>query len=214
VSKLRVHAFAVSVDGYGAGADQSLETPLGRGAAGLHEWMFATRTMHAILGRPGGETGIDEDFTARGFANVGAWIMGRNMFGPIRGRWPDERWRGWWGENPPFHTPVFVLTQHPRARLQMAGDNVFHFITDGIHSALQQARHAANGKDIRLGGGVATLRQYLNARLVDEMHVAIAPVLLGRGEALFAGMDLPALGYRCIRQVPGDKVTHLVITRD
>jgi dihydrofolate reductase len=213
MSRLRVHAFAVSVDGYGAGPGQGLDSPLGRGGAALHDWMFATRTMHAILGRPGRETGIDEDFTARGFENIGAWIMGRNMFGPMRGAWPDERWRGWWGENPPFHAPVFVLTHHRRPPVAMAGGNSFRFVTEGVHSALQQARTAAHGQDIRLGGGVETVRQYLNAQLVDEMHVALAPVLLGNGEPFLTGIDLPSLGYRCVRQVPGERATHVVIAR-
>jgi dihydrofolate reductase len=219
MSKLRVQSFTLSVDGYGAGPDQSLEEPLGKGGVALHEWMFATRTAQRImsgspaLGKASGETGIDDDFAARGFDNVGAWIIGRNMFGPVRGPWPDESWRGWWGENPPYHTPVFVLTHHARTPLEMAGGTTFYFVTDGIESALRQARSAAKSRDVRLGGGVSTLRQYLTAHLIDELHLALSSVLLGCGESLFAGLDLPRLGYRCARQVPGERATHIVLTR-
>lgn len=214
MSKLRVHCFTLSLDGYGAGPHQSREAPLGRGAMALHEWMFATRTARKMFGQEGGETGVDDDFTARGFENVGAWVLGRNMFGPIRGAWPDESWRGWWGESPPYHTPVFVLTHHARKPLEMQGGTAFHFVTDGIESALRQARAAANGQDVRLGGGVHTIREYLMAGLIDEMHLVISPVLLGRGESLFAGLDLTRLGYRCSRHVPGVRATHLVLTRE
>lgn len=218
--KLRVHAFSVSVDGYGAGPDQSLDHPLGVGGGALHAWAFATRTFRAMHGRAmhgpagGGSTGVDDDFIARGFAHVGAWILGRHMFGPVRGPWPDERWRGWWGEEPPYHAPVFVLTHHPRSPLAMAGGTTFHFVTDGIHAALERATAAAGGLDVRLGGGVATVRQYLEARLVDEMHVAVTPRLLGSGEHLWAGLDLPALGYRCAEHVASPGATHVVLTRD
>jgi len=217
MSKLRVHCFALSVDGYGAGPDQCRDAPLGKGGRALHEWMFATRTARRVIsgspafGEDSGETGVDDDFAARGFENVGAWIIGRNMFGPIRGPWPDESWRGWWGENPPYHTPVFVLTHYPRRPLEMEGGTTFHFVTDGIESALRQARAAAGAKEVRVGGGVSTLRQYLTAALIDEMHLAISPVLLGAGESLFTGLDLPALGYRCARVVPGVRATHVVI---
>jgi dihydrofolate reductase len=213
MSKLRVQSFTVSVDGYGAGPAQSLAAPLGEGARSLHEWMFATRTARRMFGQEGGEAGVDDDFVARGFENIGAWILGRNMFGPIRGPWTDESWRGWWGESPPYHTPVFVLTNHPRRPLEMAGGTTFHFVTEGIESALRQAQVAANGRDVRLGGGVRTIRQYLEARLIDELHLVISPVLLGSGESLFAGIDLPLLGYRCLRHVPGARAMHVVLDR-
>jgi dihydrofolate reductase len=212
--KLRVESFTVSLDGYGAGPNQSLEHPLGGGGESLHEWAFATRTFQKqVLGSEGGTTGIDDDFAARGFHNIGAWILGRNMFGPIRGPWPDEKWRGWWGDNPPYHTPVFVLTHHARASISMDGDTTFHFVTDGIDRALERARDAANGLDVRLGGGVATIRQYLRARLIDEIHIAIAPILLGSGESLFADLDLPSLGYECVEHVATQRATHVVIRR-
>lgn len=213
MSKLSVRCFALSLDGYGAGPDQSLSDPLGRGGLALHEWMFATRTARKMFGREGGETGVDDDFVAKGFENVGAWILGRNMFGPIRGAWPDESWRGWWGESPPYHTPVFVLTRHARKPLEMEGGTTFHFVTDGIESALRQAGSAASGRDIRLGGGARTIRQYLTAGLVDDLHLVISPVLLGCGEPLLAGIDLPRLGYRCVHHVPGARATHVVLTR-
>ncbi|MGH8318809.1 MAG: dihydrofolate reductase family protein [Steroidobacteraceae bacterium] len=214
MSKLRVNSFAVSLDGYGAGPSQNLGAPLGEGGIALHEWMFATRTGRQMFAQEGGETGVDDDFAARGFEKVGAWIIGRNMFGPVRGPWPDESWRGWWGKNPPYHTPVFVLTHHPRKPLEMEGGTTFHFVTDGIESALRQARSAANGQDVRLGGGVSTLRQFLTARLIDEIHLAISPMLLGAGEALFAGLDLPRLGYRCTRHVAGARATHILLAKE
>jgi dihydrofolate reductase len=214
MSKLRVQAFGLSVDGYGAGPNQSLENPLGMGGLAMFEWIFATRTAaQRMLRTEGGETGIDDDFAARSFANVGAWILGRNMFGPVRGPWPDESWRGWWGDDPPYHTPVFVLTHHPRRPLTMQGGTTFHFVTDGIESALRQAREAAGGQDVRVGGGVSTVRQYLQARLIDEVHVAIAPVVLGSGEALFSGIDLLKLGYRCTGHTPTARATHVLLTR-
>jgi len=214
MSKLRVNCFAISLDGYGAGPGQDLENPLGVGGIALHEWFFPTRTFQAMFGKGDGTTGIDDDFAARGFENIGAAIMGRNMFGPVRGPWPDETWKGWWGDNPPYHVPVFVLTQHARAPVAMAGGTTFHFVTDGIQAALARAREAAAGKDIRLSGGVATIRQYLQAGLVDEMHIAISPVLLGTGEHLLSGIDLPKLGYQRADHVPSANATHIVLKRN
>jgi dihydrofolate reductase len=211
--KLRVHGFSISVDGYGAGPDQNLDNPLGVGGLALHEWAFATRTFRQMFGGDGGTTSIDDDFAARGFANIGAWIMGRNMFGPIRGPWPGDSWKGWWGDKPPYHTPVFVLTNHPRASVPMNGGTTFHFVTDGIHAALERASEAANGQDVRLGGGVATIRQYLRAGLIDEMHLVISPILLGSGEPLLAGIDAAKLGYQCSEHVPTTNATHVVLTR-
>ena len=213
MSKLRVQNFSISIDGFGAGPNQSLENPLGIGGLALHNWVFPTRTFQQMFGNGGGTTGIDNDFAARGFSNIGTWILGRNMFGPIRGPWPDTNWKGWWGDNPPYHTPVFVLTNHARESIVMDGGTTFHFVTDGIHSALERATEAANGLDIRLGGGVATIRQYLRAGLVDEMHAAIAPVLLGSGESLFADIDMPSLGYRCVEHVPTQNATHVVLKK-
>jgi dihydrofolate reductase len=213
MSKLRIHAFSISLDGYGAGPDQSLDDPLGVGGEHLHKWAVATRTIQKMFGKGEGATGTDDDFVARGFDNIGAWILGRNMFGPIRGAWPDEAWKGWWGDNPPYHCPVFVLTHHARAPLTMAGGTTFHFVTDGIHAALQRATEAAKGQDIRLGGGVATIRQYLRSGLVDEMHLAIAPTLLGAGEHLFSGIDVLKLGYRCTEHVPAEAATHIVLAK-
>jgi dihydrofolate reductase len=213
MSKLRVHAFSVSLDGYGAGPGQDRTNPLGVGGEELHKWAVATRTFRQMFGREGGSTGIDDQMVARGFENIGSWIIGRNMFGPIRGDWPDDSWKGWWGDNPPYHCQVFVLTKHPRASFTMEGDTTFHFVTDGIHAALERAKEAANGKDVRVGGGVATIRRYLGEGLIDEMHIAIAPVLLGSGEHLLAGIDLPRLGYRCAEHTPTPDVTHVVMTR-
>jgi dihydrofolate reductase len=213
MSKLRVHAFTMSLDGYGAGPNQDLDNPLGVGGVALHEWAFATRTFRQMFGSGGGTTGIDDDLAARGFTNIGAWIMGRNMFGPIRGPWPDDAWKGWWGDSPPYHTPVFVLTNHPRTSITMNGGTSFHFVTDGIHAALKRAAEAANDQDIRLGGGVATIRQYLRARLVDEMHLAISPVLLGSGEHLLVDIDTLKLGYQCTEYTPTKNATHVVLTK-
>jgi dihydrofolate reductase len=210
---VRVHAFAISLDGYGAGPDQSLDNPLGKGGTAMHAWFYPTRTFQRMFGKGDGTTGIDDRFAARGFENIGAWVLGRNMFGPVRGPWPDETWRGWWGENPPYHVPAFVLTHHVRPPLEMEGGTVFHFVTDGIEAALARAKEAAGDRDVRIGGGVATIRQYLDARLIDQMHVVAAPVLLGGGEPLFAGMDLPALGYEVTEHVPTDKATHVVISK-
>ena len=213
MSKLRVHAFSVSADGFGAGSGQDLEHPLGVGGMALHEWVFATRTFLAMHGKEGGANGVDDDFAARGFAGIGAWILGRNMFGPVRGPWPDDAWKGWWGETPPYHVPVFVLTHHARAPITMLGGTVFHFVTGGIHEALERAKDAAGDKDVRLGGGAATIRQYLEARLIDAMHVAVAPVVLGSGEPLFAGIDLPRLGYQVTERATTAAAMHLVLTR-
>jgi dihydrofolate reductase len=215
MSKVRVAAFSVSLDGYGAGPDQSLENPLGVGGFGLHEWAFATRTFRAMFGQDGGAAGTDDDdFAARSFQGVGAWILGRNMFAPSRGDWPDDGWKGWWGENPSYHCPVFVLTHHAREAIPMEGGTTFHFVTDGIAAALERAKAAANGGDVRIGGGAATVRQYLQAGLVDEMHFAVSPVLLGGGEALFTGLDLPKLGYRVGEHVQTAKATHVVLVKD
>jgi dihydrofolate reductase len=214
MSKLRVEGFTISLDGFGAGPNQDLDHPLGVGGTSLHGWAFATRTFQQrLFGGDGGETGLDDDYAARGFHNIGAWILGRNMFGPIRGHWPDERWRGWWGENPVYHAQVFVLTNHPRAPLVMDGGTTFHFVTEGITVALERAREAAMGKDIRLGGGVNVIQQYLRQRLIDEMHIAIAPVLLGSGERLFEGIDLPALGYACTGHEASSRATHVLLSR-
>ena len=213
MARLRVQCFALSLDGYGAGPEQSLQNPLGIGGMALHEWVFPTRTFQTMFGKEGGTTGPDDDFAARGIANLGAWILGRNMFGPVRGPWPDEAWKGWWGDNPPYHVPVFVLTHYPRPSITMAGGTTFHFITDGIEAALKRAFEAAGGKDVRLGGGVATIRDYLRAGLIDEMHLAIAPVLLGSGEHLLGGIDLVKLGYACSEHVPTPNATHVVLTR-
>jgi dihydrofolate reductase len=216
MSKLVVRAFALSVDGFGAGPDQSLQDPLGVGGMGLHRWMLHTRTfnaLHGVGGHGGGDTGIDDDWARRSFEGIGAWILGRNMFGPVRGPWPDESWRGWWGDEPPYHVPVFVLTHHARPSLEMKGGTVFHFVTGGIDEALQRARAAAGARDVRIGGGVATVRQYLQGGRVDELHLVQSPVLLGRGEALFAGIDLAALGFRCVRHQASELAQHVLLRR-
>lgn len=214
MTRVRIESFTISLDGYGAGAQQSLENPLGLGGTELHQWLFPTRTFQRMLfGQDSGSTGIDDDFAARGFRNVGAWVLGRNMFGPIRGPWTDLEWKGWWGDEPPYHVPVFVLTNHARPPLAMAGDTTFHFVTGGIHEALTRAREAAGEKDVRIGGGVQTLQQFLREGLIDELHIAIAPVLLGRGERFFEGVDLRALGYACVQTQATDKATHVVLRR-
>ena len=213
MARLLAYGFSISLDGYGAGPNQSLENPLGVGGLGLHDWLVHTRTFKRTHGGEGGDTGLDEDFAARGVAGIGAWILGRNMFGPIRGPWPDESWRGWWGKNPPYHTPVFVLTHHRRQPLEMEGGTVFSFVTEGIHAALERARSAAGHQDVRLGGGVAAVRQYLQGGLIDEMHLAVSPILLGSGEHLLVGLDLLALGYRCTEYASSAKAAHYVITR-
>ena len=212
--KLRVQSFAISLDGYGAGPSQSLQNPLGVRGPEMMEWFFPTRFFRKMhVAADDGETGTDNAMAEQGFANLGAWILGRNMFGPVRGPWPDESWRGWWGEEPPYHTPVFVLTHHARAPLKMKGGTEFRFVTDGIHAALEQARAAAAGRDVRLGGGVSTVRQYLQARLIDELHLAIRPVLMGSGEPLWQGIDLHALGYECARHVAGERALHVFLRK-
>jgi dihydrofolate reductase len=213
MSRLLVRSFAVSLDGFGAGPNQSLENPLGERGPELMEWFFHSQFWNRMHGKDGGETGVDNSIAEQGFDNLGAWILGRNMFGPVRGPWPDDSWKGWWGEEPPYHVPVFVLTHHTRAPLTMKGGTTFYFVTDGIESALAQAREAANGHDIRLGGGVATVREYLRARLIDELHLAVRPVLLGSGEALFSGLDWRTLGYECTKSVAGERAMHVFMSR-
>jgi len=214
VPKLCVRSFAVSIDGYGAGPGQDLQNPLGVRGPELMEWFFQTRAWRSMHGEQGGETGVDNGMAEQGFQGIGAWILGRNMFGPVRGPWPDESWKGWWGDETPYHTPVFVLTHYPRAPLRMAGGTEFHFITSGIHAALEQARAAARGGDVRVGGGVATIRQYLQAGLIDELHLVLRPVLMGSGEQLLQDIDMHALGYRCSRSIAGERATHLFLRRD
>jgi dihydrofolate reductase len=214
MSKLLVRSFAVSLDGFGAGPRQDLQNPLGVGGPEMMEWFFHTRMWRAMHGQGGGESGVDNGVAEQGFDNLGAWILGRNMFGPVRGPWPDDSWKGWWGEEPPYHVPVFVLTHHARAPLRMKGGTEFRFVTEGIHAALEQARAAAGGRDIRLGGGVATLREYLSARLIDELHLAVRPVLLGSGEHLMGGLDLRALGYACEKHVAGERAMHVFLRRN
>lgn len=211
--RVRIAGFTVSADGFGAGPDQSLEAPLGVGGEGLHGWLVGTRTFRGMIGESGGTDGQDERYAAASMAGFGAFILGRNMFGHQRGAWPDDGWRGWWGDDPPYHTPTFVLTHHPHPPIEMDGGTVFHFVTQGIHVALERAREVAGDRDVRILGGVSTLRQYLRAGLVDELHLAVAPVLLGRGEALFPGLDLPSLGFRVVEHVPTDLASHLVLRR-
>jgi dihydrofolate reductase len=213
MTRLRVQSFSISIDGYGAGPDQALDHPIGVGGLAMHSWARETRTFQRMHGGEGGSVGVDDDFAARGFANVGAWILGRNMFGPVRGPWRGDEWNGWWGANPPYHVPVFVLTHHARPSLTMEGGTVFHFVTDGIADALERATRAAGEKDVRLGGGVATIRQYLRAGLVDELHLAITPVILGRGEHLLSGIDLFSLGFECTEHVATPRVTHVLLTK-
>ena len=214
MTRVRVDCFTISLDGYGAGPRQDLQHPLGVGGEDLHQWMMPTRTIQQTLfGKEGGTTGVDDDFAARGFQNVGAWILGRNMFSPDRGPWVDMNWKGWWGDNPPYHVPAFILTHHARPSIAMEGGTTFHFVTGGIHEALDRARDAAGARDVRIGGGARTIRQYLRERLIDDLHVAISPVLLGTGESLWHGVDLRALGYECAECVPSGKATHVVLRR-
>lgn len=213
MSKVKVASFGLSIDGFSAGPRQSRDDPLGVGGTSLMNWFFPTRTFQQMHGGGGGDGGVDDDFAARGFANVGAWILGRNMFGPVRGPWPDESWKGWWGDNPPYHVPVFVLTHHARKPIEMQGGTTFHFVTVGIHAALEAAKKTAGGLDIRIGGGVNTVRQYLQAGLVDEVHLALSPILLGQGEALLSGIDLTALGFKCTKHVASPHAMHAVLSR-
>ena len=213
MSRLLVRSFGVSIDGFGAGPDQDLEHPLGVRGEELMEWFFHTRTWRAMQGMEGGDTGVDDEIAARGMEGFGAWILGRNMFGPVRGEWPDESWKGWWGEEPPYHVPTFVLTHHARRPVMMKGGTEFRFVTDGIHSALDQARAVAGNRDIRVGGGASTIRQFLRAGLIDELHLAVRPVLLGKGEPLFEGIDLRAAGYAVAEHVAGERALHVFIRR-
>jgi dihydrofolate reductase len=213
MAKLRVHCFSTTLDGFSAGPDQDLANPAGVGFMPAFGWQFATQSGHQMMGKEGGGTGVDDDFVKRGFEGIGAWILGRNMFGPVRGPWPDESWRGWWGENPVYHVPVFVLTHHARKPLEMKGGTTFHFVTEGIDAALERAMEAAGGKDVRVGGGASTIRQYLRAGLVDEMHTAVSPVLLGRGERVWDGLDVAAAGYECSGKTAGENATHYLLRR-
>jgi dihydrofolate reductase len=210
---VRVNSLAVSLDGYAAGRNQSVENPLGLGGPELFKWFFSTRTWKQMHGDEGGSTGVDNEWAQRGMENVGAWILGRNMFGPVRGSWPDDSWKGWWGEDPPYHVPTFVLTHYPRDPIEMRGGTTFHFVTDGIDAALQRAKDAADGKDVRIGGGVATIQQYLRARLIDELHLVFRPILMGSGENLFAGIDLAELGYHCTEHVSTELAMHTVLKK-
>jgi len=213
MSKLKVSSFGISLDGYGAGTDQGLENPLGVHGPELMQWFFPTRVWRKMQGLEGGETGVDNGMAEQSFVDIGAWILGRNMFGPVRGPWPDDSWQGWWGDEPPYHVPVFVLTQYPRAPLKMAGGTEFHFVTGGIHAALEQAKAAAGDRAVRIGGGVATVRQYLRAGLIDELQMAVRPILLGAGENLWNGLDMRALGYECTRHVAGERATHVFLSK-
>ena len=213
MSKVVVRGFSISLDGFGAGPQQDLQNPLGVGGPEMFDWFMHTRTWRKMQGQDGGETGVEDEIAAQAMSGIGAWILGRNMFGPVRGPWPDESWRGWWGEEPPYHVPVFVLTHHARPPLAMKGNTTFHFVTDGIHSALEQAKKAAGGRDVRIGGGPATIRQYLRERLIDELQLAIAPVLLGAGEPLLANLDLRALGYECVKHMGGVRAAAHVVLR-
>ncbi|HEY0702113.1 MAG TPA: dihydrofolate reductase family protein [Candidatus Acidoferrales bacterium] len=212
MSKVRVASFGISVDGFGAGPRQELSNPMGVGGMALHQWALATQTFAKMRGKEGGSTGVDDSFAQRGFRNVGAWILGRNMFGPVRGPW-DDSWKGWWGDTPPYHVPVFVLTHHAREPLEMQGGTTFYFVTEGIQAALARALEAAKGQDVRIGGGAATIREYLKAGLIDEMHLAVAPAVLGEGEALLAGIDLAKLGYKCTEHAATDLAMHVVLTK-
>src|SRR5581483_4337196 len=214
MSIVRVNSFAVSLDGYVVGLNQSLENPLGIRGPELFDWFFSTRTWKQMHGHEGGSTGVDNDWAQRGMENIGAWILGRNMFGPVRGPWPDDSWKGWWGEEPPYHVPTFVLTHHSRKSVEMKGGTTFHFVTDGINAALQRAKEAAKEKDVRIGGGVATIQQYLRERLIDEMHLAFRPMLMGAGENLFAGINLIELGYRCTEHTSTELAIHVKIVRE
>jgi len=213
MSKVRVSSFSVSLDGFAAGPRQSLENPLGVRGPELFEWFFGTRTFKAMQNQPGGSTGVDEEWARKGMEGVGAWILGRNMFGPVRGPWPDESWKGWWGDEPPYHVPTFVLTHYARSPLEMKGGTTFHFVTEGIQSALKRAKQAAGSKDVRIGGGASTIRQYLQAGAIDQLHLAVRPIVLGSGENLFGGIDMSSLGYESTQHVSTEHATHVVLTR-
>lgn len=213
VTKVKVAGFGVSIDGFSAGVEQSLNHPLGIRGDEIFQWFFPTRAFREMLGKEGGETGVDNEFGRRAMEGFGAFILGRNMFGPIRGEWPDDQWKGWWGDNPPYHAPTFILTHYSRPPIEMLGGTTFHFVTDGIESALQQAREAAGSKDIKIGGGVQTVRQYIQAGYVDEIHLAVAPIALGQGESLFSGLDLRSLGYRTVEHIATDRATHIVFAK-
>src|SRR5471030_148669 len=213
MTKVKVAGFGVSLDGFSAGTDQSLEHPLGVRGPEIFQWFFPTRTFNAMVGKEGGDTGPDDTFARRAMEGFGAFILGRNMFGPVRGPWPDDSWKGWWGDTPPYHAPTFILTHHPRPPIEMLGGTVFHFVSDGIESALKKARAAAGAKDIKIGGGVETVRQYVQAGHVDEIHLAVAPVAIGQGEPLFSGLDLRALGYRTVEHVATERATHIVLAK-
>ncbi|SAK84610.1 hypothetical protein AWB76_05859 [Caballeronia temeraria] len=213
MTKVKVAGFSVSLDGFAAGTDQSLDQPLGVRGGELFQWFFPTQTFRQMVGQESGETGVDDQFAQRAMAGFGAFILGRNMFGPIRGEWPDDQWKGWWGDDPPYHAPTFVLTHYPRAPIEMLGGTTFHFVSDGIEVALQKAREAVGDKDIKIGGGVETVRQYIQAGYVDEIHLAVAPVVLGQGESLFNGLNLHALGYRTVEHVPTERATHIVLAK-
>jgi dihydrofolate reductase len=213
MTKVKVAGFSVSLDGFGAGTAQSVDHPLGLRGEEIFQWFFPTRTFRQMIGKEGGDTGLDDRFAGRAMEGFGAFILGRNMFGPVRGEWPDDRWKGWWGDNPPFHAPTFVLTRYPRPRIEMPGGTIFHFVTGGIEEALRQARLAAGAKDVKIGGGVSTVRQYVEAGHVDEIHLAVAPIALGQGESLFSGLDLRALGYRTVEHVASDRATHVILAK-
>ena len=213
MTRFRVNAFGISMDGFGAGAEQSLDNPMGVGGLAMHGWAFETKTFRAMHGGEGGSTGVDEEFAARSFENVGAWILGRNMFGPVRGSWGNESWKGWWGDEPPYHVPVFVLTHYPRPPLEMKGGTTFYFVTEGIEEAAKSAAAAAGGKDVRIGGGVSTIQQYLRAGVIDEMHLVVSPVLLGAGEKFFGNLDLVKAGFRVTQHVMSERVMHVVMEK-
>lgn len=213
MQKLRVESFTISADGFGAGPNQSLENPLGVGGGNLHQWFIPTKTFQQnVLGKSDGTTGVDNEIAENGFKNIGAWILGRNMFSPYRGA-HNVDWKGWWGDNPTYHVPVFILTNHKRESIEMEGGTTFHFVTEGINAALEQAFDSANGKDVRVGGGVSTIQQYLKAKLIDELHLAVSPVILGSGENLFFNLDLTALGYKIVKHVSSEKAIHLFIKK-
>jgi dihydrofolate reductase len=214
MGKVKVAAFSVSLDGFGAGPNQDKENALGIGGEDLHRWIFPTKMFQKMMGKDEGTQGVDNDFAERSMENIGAWIMGRNMFGPIRGPWPNDEWKGWWGEEPPYHVPVFILTHHKRESITMKGGTTFHFVVEGIESSFEKAEKAAGGKDIRIGGGTLTIRQFLQAGLIDEMHIAFAPVFLGTGEHLFSGINLPKLGFTELQTIYGEGATHIILEKN